>query len=312
MSKELRVHPGSSSAYGYFPGCLLRGIAVAYEESLLAVFRLLGLQVEELRDWNCCGATSYASIDQEAAIVLSAANLSRAREANFRELITPCSACHVLLRKTQDYVRRYPQIAGRVERSLASAGLPPLDGVRVRHPLEVLYSDVGLRQIQAKTVREWQGGPVACYYGCQLASCYGGGEGPHNPMRMDELLRAAGIPTVEYALKTKCCGGSLTATAHPVGVRLNQLLLQEAARKGAWAIATACPLCQYNLDAFQREIRRDSGHDLDMPVFFFTQVLGWALGADARLLGLQRCISGRKVIAQGCPARCPPQVESYV
>ena len=99
-------------------------------------------------------------------------------------------------------------------------------------------------------------------------------------MRMDELLRAAGVPTVEYSLKTKCCGGSLTGTTHAVGVRLNYILLKEAARKGAQAIVTVCPLCQYNLDAYQAEIRRATGEAVDMPVLYFTQILGWALGGD--------------------------------
>jgi heterodisulfide reductase subunit B len=299
------------AAYGYFPGCSMRGTGVAYEESLLTLFRLLNLSLDELRDWNCCGATSYMSIDEGSAFLLSARNLSRARQAGYRELVTPCSACYLVLRKTQDYAARYPQIAKSVEDSLEAANLPPLDSIKVRHPLEVLFSDVEPERIRSKVVRHWRGGRVACYYGCQLVRPFAEADRPHDPTRMDELLEAVGVPTVDYSLKTKCCGGSLTGTIHEVGVRLNYILLKEAARKGAEAIVTICPLCQYNLDAYQAEIRKQAGEALDMPVFFFTQILGWALGGDARSLGLGRAISGRRSIAEWFPKH-PEEVESYV
>src|SRR5574340_287366 len=119
---------------------------------------------------------------------------------------------------------------------------------------------------------------------------------------MDELLRAVGVPTVDFALKTKCCGGSLTGTVHDIGLRLNYILLKEAERKGAMAIVTVCPLCQLNLDMYQSEIRRQSSHALDMPVLYFTQVLGWMLGGEPAALGLRRLISGRSLIRQWFPA----------
>jgi heterodisulfide reductase subunit B len=185
-----------------------------------------------------------------------------------------------------------------VHAALGDGDLDTIGSVRVRHPLEILYHDVGLQQIRAWKVRDWTGGKVACYYGCQLVRPYGEADCDHNPMRMDELLRAAGVPTVEYALKTKCCGGTLTGTIHQVGVDLNRILIKEALRRGAQAIVTVCPLCQYNLDAYQHEIRKQIDEPLDMPILYFTQVLGWALGADASSLALDRSISGRKVIRQ--------------
>jgi len=300
-----------SPVYGYYPGCSMRGTGVAYEESLRVLFELLDLPLQELPDWNCCGATSYMCIDEGMAFLLSARNLSLARRAGFHELVTPCSACYLVLRKTQDYADRYPQIARHITESLAAANLPSLDSVKVRHPLEVLFSDVTPERIRSKVVRRWRGGQVACYYGCQLVRPFGEADRLHDPTHVDELLRAAGVPTIEYSLKTKCCGGSLTGTMHSVGVRLNYILLKEAARKGAGAIATVCPLCQYNLDAYQAEIRKGTGELLDMPVLHFTQILGWALGGDVRSLGLRRAISGRRSIEEWFPKH-PGQVESYV
>jgi heterodisulfide reductase subunit B len=289
-----------AATYGYFPGCSLKGTGAAYEESLLTLFRLLDLSLEELKDWNCCGATSYMSIDENSAFGLSARNLGIAHEAGHRDLVTPCSACYLVLRKTQDYAAKYPQIAKSMEGSPAAAAL---DAVKIRHPMELLYNDVGMARIKSKMVRKWKGGPVACYYGCQLVRPFAEADRAHDPTRMDELLKAVGVPTVDWALKTKCCGGSLTGTIHEVGVRLNYILLKEAARKGAKAIVTICPLCQYNLDAYQAEIRKETGEAFDMPVLYFTQILGWALGGDAKSLGLGRAISGCGSIKEWFPKR---------
>jgi len=299
-----------AKSYLYFPGCSLRATGVAYEESLLALFRLLDVPLEELPDWNCCGATSYMSIDEESAFLLSARNLSLARQAGGRDLIAPCSACYLVLKKTQDFAHRHPTIRDRVGESLERAGLGPLDSVPVRHPLEVIYNDVGLKKLKERVVRRWRGGRVACYYGCQVVRPYDQVDTPYNPTRMDELLQLAGVPAVDFALKTKCCGGSLTGTVHEVGIRLNYILLKEAARKGAEAIVTICPLCQFNLDAYQAEIRKQSHETFDMPILYFTQVLGWALGASPRELGLHRAISGRNFIKRWFAAH--EEVEAYV
>ena len=286
------------SSFTYFPGCSLRGTGIAYDESLRTLFGQLGIGLQELDDWSCCGATSYMAIDESAAFMLSARNLVLAHEAGNRDLLAPCSACYLVLRKTQDYAARYPAIARQVDASLNAEGLPGMDGVRVRHPLEVLYTEVGPSRIKKAVTRKWTGGKVACYYGCQIVRPFDEVDRAYDPTRMDELLRAAGIPTVDFALKTKCCGGSLTGTIHEVGVRMNYIILKEAARKGATAIATVCPLCQHNLDAYQREIRKSTGEDIDMPVFYFTQLLGWALGGERKALGLHRQIAGRKLVRQ--------------
>jgi heterodisulfide reductase subunit B len=296
--------------YLYFPGCSLRGTGVAYEESLQELFRLLAIPLEELRDWNCCGATSYMSIDEGSAFLLSARNLSLAHRQNSRALLAPCSACYLVLRKTQDYVAHYPDIRARVDESLGNAGITPFNGVKVRHPLEVLYNDVGLERIRGGVRRRWRGGRVACYYGCQVVRPYDEVDKPHNPRRMDELLAAVGVPSVDFPLKTKCCGGSLTGTMHDVGLRLNYIILKEAVRKGAEAIVTVCPLCQFNLDAYQNEIRRESKEPFDLPVLYFTQVLGWALGGDFRRLGLHRGMAGASLTHRWFQA--PQEVESYV
>jgi len=290
--------------YAYFPGCSLRGTGTEYAESLEAVFAHLGYTLEELPDWNCCGATSYMAIGEETAFVLAARNLAIAQRLGALELVAPCSACYLVLRKTVDYSYRYPEVRRQIEEAMARAGLPFPNAVRVRHPLEVLFNDVGEARIAATVKRRWSGGRVACYYGCQAVRPYAEVDDTYGPTRMDELLAAAGIPTIDYPVKTQCCGGSLTGTIATVGKELNCILLKEAERKGAEAIVTICPLCQFNLDVHQAEIRDRTGATFDMPILLLPQILGWVLGGERRALGLHRAISGRRLLAQwlGAPA----------
>jgi heterodisulfide reductase subunit B2 len=291
-----------SEGYMYFPGCSLKGTGRAYEESLLVLFRLLDLKLQELDDWNCCGATSYTCISEDSAFALSARNLAIAQKSGNNQLLAPCAACYLVLKKTQDYLQKYPEIREQVTASLKSIKLAPVDTITTRHPLEVLFNDVGTERIHSKVVRNWIGGPVACYYGCQAVRPYSEVDNPEDPTRMEALLEAAGIPTVNWALKTKCCGGSLTGTIPSVGVRLNGLLLKEAARKGAAALVTLCPLCQFNLDAYQSEIRKQRELKQEIPILYFTQLLGWALGGDPRELGVHRSIAGAASVKKWFPA----------
>lgn len=297
------------TSYQYFPGCSLKATGAAYEESMQELFRVLGIGLEELEDWNCCGATSYMAIDEASAFVLSARNLSIAGQ-RAKDLLAPCSACYLVLRKTQDYAAHYPEIGSKIAKSLEQAGLPPLGAAKVRHPLEVLYNDIGLEKIKSLVKRKWVGGRMACYYGCQVVRPYDEVDKAHDPTRMDELMHAVGVPTVPYSLKTKCCGGALTGTIHDVGVRLNYVLLKEAIRSGADCIVTICPLCQFNLDACQEELRKDTGEDIDVPIIYFTQVLGWVLGGNPKKLGLKRSIAGQRRIKRWFAEQ--QEVEQYV
>jgi len=294
--------------YLYYPGCALKGTGIAYEESLLALFRLLGVRLEELRDWNCCGATSYMSMDEQSSSLLAARNLGLARQMGGRDVVAPCSACYLALRKCNDYAARYPAFRDRVNGFLDSDMLPHQPAVRVRHPLELLYTEVRPERLRERAVRPWPGGPVACYYGCQAVRPYAEVDRAHNPTRMDELLQAAGVPTVDYPLKTKCCGATHAGTLHDVGLRLVTILLKEAARRGAQAMVVICPLCQLNLDAYQGEVRREEPSVPELPILYLPQALGWTLGASARSLGLQRGIAGGALLRRWFNARTEAEV----
>jgi heterodisulfide reductase subunit B len=280
-------------AYLYFPGCSLKGTGRAYEESLRAVFEALGAPLMELEDWNCCGATAYMSIDERQAFALAARNLALAEAQNPSpadgvELIAPCSACYLVLLKTQQCLATDASLCQRISTALKEEGLCYRGRVRIRHPLDVLVHDIGLQELSRRVQHPLRGMRVACYYGCQIARPYALFDDPHRPTTLDDLVRALGAEPVDWALRTHCCGGSLTGTLPEVGLRLNYLLLREAQRRGADCIITVCPLCQFNLEAYQDQIRRRYPDLNAMPVLYFTQLIGLAMGLPPQALGMQR------------------------
>jgi heterodisulfide reductase subunit B len=277
--------------YFYYPGCSLKGSGRAYEESLLAVFRHLDFPVEELADWNCCGATAYMSVDELKAFALAARNLALTEASAGREpvsLIAPCNACYLVLAKVQRYMEQYDDIGRTITRALHEAGLTYRGNVHVRHPLDVLVNDIGLDAVTEKVSHPLGGMKIACYYGCQAVRPFATFDDQHDPVTMDDVIRALGAEAIDWPLKTRCCGGSLTGTIQEAGLRLTQIILREAKRRGADAVVTCCPLCQFNLECYQGKIGDMFGEPVDVPVAYFSQLMGKAMGLDERSLGLQR------------------------
>jgi heterodisulfide reductase subunit B len=286
-------------SYAYYPGCSLKGSSNAYEESLLAVCERLGAGLDELDDWNCCGATAYWAVDQMKAFAMTARNLALAEAAEPDsaqvDLMAPCGGCYMMLLKSQRYLKEHQSVADTVEQALEAAGMHYDGRVRVRHPLDVFVNDIGLEQIAQSVRRPLTGLKVACYYGCLLVRPYATFDDQHNPMAMDRLMATLGAEPIDWPLKTRCCGGSccggpLIGTIREAGLRLISDLLHEAKRRGADALVTACPLCQFNLECFQERVGRDFGKPVALTVAFFTQILGLALGLDERQLGIQRML----------------------
>lgn len=272
--------------YAYYPGCSLKGMGRSYEESLLATFRALGLGLEEIEDWNCCGATAYMSVDEDKAIALAARNLAIAEPAG-KDLVVPCSACYLVLEKTRKQMREYPDTRKRVCSALETSGLRYGETARIRHPLEVLFQDVGVEGLKKAVKRPLKGVKVAPYYGCQIVRPFSNFDHQVYPVVMDKLLEACGAEVVYYPLKTRCCGGSLTGTIEEAGQRLAYILLHEAEKRGANVVATLCPLCLFNLDSYHGSITRRFGQ-VSVPTVYFTQLVGYALGCSYEELGLGR------------------------
>ncbi len=290
--------------YSYFPGCSLKGMGRGYEESLLPVMRALGVELQELPDWNCCGATAYMAVDEVQACVLASRNLALAKRAGEQALLAPCSACYLVLNKTQHQIQESPAIREVVRKALQAASLGSAEDVPVRHPLDVLVNDIGLDEVRKHVKRPLTGLKVAPYYGCQIVRPYATFDDQANPTTMDRLLEALGATVVRYPLKTKCCGGSLAGTLPEVGLRLAHVLLREALARGADVIATVCPLCVFNLDSYHPQIAARFG-PARIPTVYFTQLTGLAFGLPARQLGLQRALLPMKLSALPALAAAP-------
>lgn len=277
--------------YGYYPGCSLERNASAYHDSTMAVAEQLGLEFRELEDWNCCGATEYISLDLLPAFSLIARNLAIAERqgTNGHKLVAPCSACFLNLSKVDHTMKEAPDVAGNVNRALSAGGLSYTPGsVDVRHILHVLLEDVGLEALQDKVKKPLYGLRVAPYYGCMIVRpAYEDAsfDDPEQPTSLDRLMRSIGATVVDYPMKAQCCGGHMTQISEPVALEMIRRLLKNAADYDADVIATVCPMCQLNLDAYQDAVNKHFGTNYKIPVLYFTQLMGLAFGQDAKTLG---------------------------
>jgi len=275
--------------YAYYPGCSLEATGKPYQESVEAVSRALGMELVELEDWNCCGATAYMSVNEILSFSLSARNLCQAKKAG-DTLVTPCSACFTNLRKTETYMAQFPEMKKKVDEALAEANMRYDGGVVTKHFLQAVVEDVGIEKIKSLVKRPLKDLRVAPYYGCQIARPYGIEDDADNPTMLDRLLTALGATPTYYPMKTVCCGGSLMGTREDVALRLCRNLLLCAQQDGAECIAVTCPLCQLNLDAYQSAINKAYGTKFNLPIVYFTQLMGIAFGMDSKKLGLTDCI----------------------
>jgi heterodisulfide reductase subunit B len=281
------------SEYLYYPGCSMKGNAKHYEESILPVFKEMGMKLEEMEDWNCCGATAYFSVDDTMAAAICGRNLSIA-ERSGKNIMAPCAGCYLTLRKSNQFLRSERKKAKKILNDLKNTGCEYAGKVDVKHPLEILIKDIGTERIKSKVRRKLAGLKVACYYGCQLVRPYTDFDDPDYPMALDRIMEAIGATPVDFSSKTHCCGGSLTGTIEEVGMRLNYILLKEAKKKGADVLATVCPLCQFNLEILQSKIVHKYKEDIKMPVLYFSQLMGLALGIPKEDLGFSRSIISLK------------------
>lgn len=275
--------------YSYYPGCSLEASARGYDESMHFVFKALGLSLKELDDWNCCGATSYMSTKETISMVISARNLALAEKLG-HDLVSPCSACYTVLYKTDYVMKKNFIMREKVNQALRKDGLEYNLTINVRHPLEVLVNDIGIADIAGRTVHPLDGLRAAPYYGCQIVRPDRGLDDKDDPQMMDDLFAALGAEVTEFPAKVRCCGGMLMTTYPELALKLNREILECARENRAEVILTTCPLCQINLEAYQDKINRKYRTDYRIPVLFFTQALGLALGGNPRELGIQRAL----------------------
>jgi len=275
--------------YAYYPGCSLEATGRPYDVSLRLVFQRLGIGLKEIDDWNCCGATSYISMNKLTAYSLAARNLAYAERMGL-DVCAPCSSCFTILSKVNRHMRWGDTSKANINEVLAAAGLSYSAQLEVLHPLNVLVDFYGIERIQERVVRKLEGFRVAPYYGCQIVRPQGRFDDREDPQQLDNLFAALGAEVVPFPLKVRCCGGMLMTSYEEVALRLNRDILGAARSAGADVIVTTCPLCQVNLEAFQDRINSTFGERFRVPVVYFTQLLGLALGLSPAELMLDAMI----------------------
>lgn len=272
--------------YLYYPGCSPKSSNKAYDLSAQAVGQALGCELVELEDWNCCGATAYMSVRELSAFVIASRNLALVEQQGGGDLVTVCSACLTVLNKANRYMAENSELRHTISEALAVVGLEYRNGNRTRHFLEVLVNDVGLEAIANKVINSLAGLRVAPYYGCQMTRPYGDFDDQEFPTSMDRLFTRLGAEVVRFPLKAGCCGGMLMSTNEEIALRLVRDLLACAVEHEAQLIATACPLCHINLEAYQDKVNASFGTSYALPIVYFTQLVGVALGLPKKDLGL--------------------------
>ncbi len=278
--------------YAFYPGCSLEFSAVAYGKSIFATAKALGIDLVEVDDWNCCGATEYWTTEKMAALAVIARNLALV-DPSADGLTAPCAACYLNLRKADKLMVEHPALAAKVNDALGAGGLSYTPGrLRIMHLLELLFSDVGEEKIRAMVKRPLKGLRVAPYYGCQVVRPYADFDNPEYPVKLDEMLGWIGAEVVDYPVKAHCCGGHLTLISEDQAFELIRRLLQNAADYKTDVIACMCPMCQLNLDAYQGKVNGHFGTDFNLPSLYFTQLLGLAFGLPEEELGI-----GKEIVA---------------
>lgn len=255
--------------FSYYPGCSLESNAKEYNLSALSVAKTLGMTFTEIDDWVCCGATSAHSTNHLLSYALPAANLALAQNSG-RDIVVPCASCYSRLKKTDLVLRNDSDKKKELEDIVDFT----YNGqVGVMSLLEAFATKVAPEELKNKLVKPLEGLKVACYYGCLTQRpaeiCF---EDHENPSSMDNLMKNIGAIPVNWSYKSECCGASLSLTATGTVKKMTGRILDMANEAGAQAVVTACPLCQMNL-----EVRRDESQS-NLPVFYFTELLGLALG----------------------------------
>lgn len=269
---------------GYYPGCSLLGSSREFDESTRAVLKALDVELVEVPDWNCCGASSAHVIDHTLSLALPARILAQAEQAGLTEILAPCAACSNRLLSAQQELDKHPELKAEVVKAIE---LPYQGTVKIVNILEVL--DRVKDCIAAKVTKPFAK-KVANYYGCLLVRPprVVNFDRPEDPQSMDQMMKLVGAESLDWPFKTECCGAAFSVTRTDIVAKLSGKLVESAVKKGAEAIVVACPMCHSNLDLRRPAINEYLGQDHKIPAMFITQVIGLAMGLDATALGLQR------------------------
>jgi heterodisulfide reductase subunit B len=274
--------------YAYYPGCSSEGSGAEYARAGEAVLEALGVELEEIDDWVCCGASPAHATSHLLSIALPAITCASAEKQSL-DIMTCCACCHSRLKQINQQVKDDPELRAKISEIIEEDYHGSLN---VLHITEVLMREVGLEAIKERVRKPLKGLKTACYYGCLMARMPESlrSDKSEYPMLLDDLMGAVGAEPLDWPYKTECCGAALTLVQTKTVIRLCADILQMAKQNGADVLVVACPLCQANLDMFQGEAEKLLGERFSIPVLYFVQLMGLAMDLDLKRICLDRLI----------------------
>jgi heterodisulfide reductase subunit B2 len=284
---------------GYFPGCSLHGTAVEYQESLFEVCKKFDIELIEIKDWNCCGATAAHSLNKLLSLALATRTLALAEKQGFDEIVIPCAACFNRLATAYQELQHDKMMREKISEVIEMEFTAKSKPMNLIDFINKYINDklAGLVTTPFEKI-------AACYYGCllvrpkEIANC----ERYEDPLMMEDIMKKIGGKSIDWAFKTECCGAGLSVSKTDIVGKLSGNILEDAVSRGAEVIITACPMCQSNLDMRRKNINLFLGKKVDVPVLFITQAIGMALGIDNKKLGLHRHIVNTDILFSNHPA----------
>ena len=270
---------------GFYPGCSLKGTSSEYAQSTLALAKAFGVELVEIEDWNCCGATAAHNLNHELATALPARILALAEKQGLTEVVVPCAACYNRLAVSQHEMNDNEDLKGKVSDILQ---MPVSGNIQILNVMQFIDKYIA-DKIEEKVVTPFDR-KVVCYYGCLLVR-------PQNilkfdrledPQSMDTLMRKIGADSMDWGYKTECCGAGFSVSRTDIVAKLSGKIVKDASDRGAEAIIVACPMCQSNLDMRRPHINSYLKKEVNTPVLYITQAIGLAVGVNKDELGLKK------------------------
>jgi heterodisulfide reductase subunit B len=266
---------------GIYPGCSLTGSAREYNQSVLSLAKAFDIDMDQVPDWNCCGATAAHNLNKDLSLALPARILASAEQHGMSEVVVPCAACFSRLMTTKHELDHDPVCRNRISEIIEA----DYQGkVQILNVIEFIDKYIAPK-LEAKIKRRFNN-KVACYYGCLLVrpSKILKYDRAEEPQSMDLVMTKLGAEAVQWNRKVECCGAGLTMAKSEIVARLSGTIVEDAQHQGAEAIVVACPMCHANLDMRRKSINSLLGMKIDIPVIYITQAIGWALGMDDKKL----------------------------
>jgi len=271
----------------YYPGCTLKSNAKNFEDSALCALRELGVDVQELRRWNCCGTVYSLATDDLIHHLASIRNLIRVKEEQSDSVMTLCAMCYNTLKRVNERIKADPESLEKIHKFMDEEKIPYQGDVKVRHLLELLREDIKFEAIGKKVKKPLHNLKVASYYGCLLVRPKEIGlDDMENPTVLDDLAAVLGAEAVDFPYKTECCGAYQTVDKPETVADRTYSIVTSARGRGAEVISVSCPLCAFNLDHRQKETAKKHSDFKKVPILFFTQLLAIAMGCEERDLRL--------------------------